>query len=97
MALAVPLSRFTSRVGGGSAFFVRQQASRRFFSGSLRGDGFGDSIWLPVWMVQVSDADLKFHAIGLARLTPFGRAGSCEKKPEPLISDENLSYDEFAA
>ena len=48
-------------------------------------------------MVQVSDADLKFHAIGLARLTPFGRAGSCEKKPEPLISDENLSYDEFAA
>ena len=24
MALAVPLSRFTSRVGGGSAFFVRQ-------------------------------------------------------------------------
>ena len=26
MALAVPLSRFTSRVGGGSAFFVRQQA-----------------------------------------------------------------------
>ena len=27
MALAVPLSRFTSRVGGGSAFFVRQQVS----------------------------------------------------------------------
>ena len=25
MALAVPLSRFTSRVGGGSAFFVRPQ------------------------------------------------------------------------
>ena len=24
LALAVPLSRFTSRVGGGSAFFVRQ-------------------------------------------------------------------------
>ena len=32
MALAVPLSRFTSRVGGGSAFFVRQQrdAMKRF-------------------------------------------------------------------
>ena len=26
MALAVPLSRFTPRVGGGSAFYVRQQA-----------------------------------------------------------------------
>ena len=28
MALSVPLSRFTSRVGGGSAFFVRQQVTR---------------------------------------------------------------------
>ena len=28
MALAVPLSRFTSRVGGGSAFFVRRQTTR---------------------------------------------------------------------
>jgi hypothetical protein len=63
----------------------------------LRGDGFGDSIWLPVWMVQVSDAILKFHAFGLARLTPFGCADSCEKKPEPLILDENLSCDVFAA
>ena len=26
MALSVPLSRFTSRVGGGSAFFVRHHA-----------------------------------------------------------------------
>jgi len=38
LALAVPLSRFTSRVGGGSAFFVRHHgtiASRAdFFSGS---------------------------------------------------------------
>ena len=41
---SVPLSRFTSRVGGGSAFFVRQQESRRYFRVSLRGDGFGDSI-----------------------------------------------------
>ena len=28
MALSVPLSRFTSRVGGGSAFFVRQLCTR---------------------------------------------------------------------
>ena len=97
MALSVPLSRLTSRVGGGSAFFVRQHESRRFCRVSLRGDGFGDSIWLPVWMVQVSDAVLKFRALDLARLTPFGCAGSCEKKPELLILDENLSYDVFAA
>jgi len=30
LALAVPLSRFTSRVGGGSAFFVRRLACRKF-------------------------------------------------------------------
>ena len=31
MALAVPLSRFTSRVGGGSAFFVRLLKRMRVF------------------------------------------------------------------
>ena len=31
MALAVPLSRFTSRVGGGSAFFVRRHFMRYLF------------------------------------------------------------------
>ena len=30
MALSVPLSRFTSRVGGGSAFYVRPQLYVRF-------------------------------------------------------------------
>jgi len=43
------------------------------------------------------DAFLRFRAFGFSRLTPFERAGSCEKKPEPLILDENLSYDVFAA
>jgi hypothetical protein len=33
MARSVPLSRFTSRVGGGSAFFVRQQESVTQFYG----------------------------------------------------------------
>ena len=97
MALAVPLSRFTPRVGGGSAFFVRQQVSRRFFSGSLRGDGFGGSIWLPVWMVQFRQASIESFAVGFSRLTPFGCAGSCEKTKQPQVSDENLSYDIFAA
>jgi hypothetical protein len=36
LALAVPLSRFTSRVGGGSAFFVRRQASAPNFIMSRR-------------------------------------------------------------
>ena len=31
MALAVPLSRFTSRVGGGSAFYVRRFRAMRLF------------------------------------------------------------------
>jgi hypothetical protein len=41
LALAVPLSRFTPRVGGGSAFFVRLQVSAdvlilRVQSGQMR-------------------------------------------------------------
>jgi hypothetical protein len=42
LALSVPLSRFTSRVGGGSAFFVRHQARADFLAMDLSGD-FGDS------------------------------------------------------
>ena len=42
MALAVPLSRFTSRVGGGSAFFVRHQASAGDLTVVLHTD-FGGS------------------------------------------------------
>ena len=32
MALAVPLSRFTSQVGGGSAFFVRQHYAHQIIN-----------------------------------------------------------------
>jgi hypothetical protein len=42
MALSVPLSRSTLRVGGGSAFFVRHQAGANFLAIDLSGD-FGDS------------------------------------------------------
>ena len=35
MALAVPLSRFTSRVGGGSAFYVRPHMSATYYFGLL--------------------------------------------------------------
>src|ERR1035437_3740735 len=42
LALAVPLSRFTSRVGGGSAFYVRRhyaqdQSTRFYVSGAFGG------------------------------------------------------------
>ena len=53
MALAVPLSRFTSQVGGGSAFFVRRLRTTNmkhvtsilliagtFFAAEIRGQGF---------------------------------------------------------
>ena len=36
MARSVPLSRFTSRVGGGSAFFVRHQGDAGFWAVVLR-------------------------------------------------------------
>ena len=39
MALAVPLSRFTPRVGGGSAFFVRHRGGAAFFAQDLAGVG----------------------------------------------------------
>ena len=44
LALSVPLSRFTSRVGGGSAFFVRPLPRFFDFAGvGLAGDDFDDS------------------------------------------------------
>jgi len=38
MALSVPLSRFTLRVGGGSAFFVRPRDGLRLELAGLAGD-----------------------------------------------------------
>jgi hypothetical protein len=43
MALAVPLSRSTLRVGGGSAFFVRPQASILALASWL-ANSFGGSV-----------------------------------------------------
>ena len=39
LALSVPLSRFASRVGGGSAFFVRHRGGAAFFAQDLAGVG----------------------------------------------------------
>ena len=45
LALAVPLSRFTPLVGGGSAFYVRQQSVARVFPVEFRGGVFGGSVF----------------------------------------------------
>ena len=47
MALAVPLSRFTPRVGGGSAFYVRHRRHEdsTYTFDSRLGHGFGCSIF----------------------------------------------------
>jgi hypothetical protein len=44
LALAVPLSRFTSQVGGGSAFIVRPRDDLRLELAGLAGDDSGSSI-----------------------------------------------------
>ena len=79
MALAVPLSRFTSRVGGGSAFFVRQHGARITFELVGLAKVVGGSVLLPVWTVQFRQAGIEFYAVGFSRLTPFGWFGSSRK------------------
>ena len=79
MALAIPLSRFTPRVGGGSAFFVRQHGARITFELVGLAEDFGGSVWLPVWTVQFRQAGIEFYAIGFSRLTPLGWFGSSRK------------------
>jgi hypothetical protein len=44
MALSVPLSRPTLRVGGGSAFYVRPRDGLRLELAGLAGDDLGSSI-----------------------------------------------------
>ena len=60
MALAVPLSRFTSPVAGGSAFYVRRltrmkkisaRSIQMFVAGALALMGFHSLIWLPYYIV----------------------------------------------
>jgi hypothetical protein len=79
LALAVPLSRFTSRVGGGSAFFVRQHGARITFELVGLAEVFGGSVLLPVGSVQFRQAGIEFYAIGFSRLTPLGWFGSSRK------------------
>jgi len=45
LALSVPLSRFTSRVGGGSAFFVRPHDLFRDEKALMVGEALGDLIF----------------------------------------------------
>jgi hypothetical protein len=93
LALSVPLSRFTSRVGGGSAFFVRHQATPFFWqsfcteilvarkSATMRRDfgwiGFGLR-----WEIEVSSRKIRLAPVssGEQDFEPIGsRAlGFCE-------------------
>jgi hypothetical protein len=57
LALAVPLSRFTSRVGGGSAFYVRRKRASQFYMSI--GPGGHD------WTVMIHG-----HLYGLAATGP---------------------------
>ena len=79
MALSVPLSRFTLRVGGGSAFFVRQHGARITFELVGLAEVFCGSVLLPVGSVQFRQAGIEFYAIGFSRLTPLGWFGSSRK------------------
>jgi len=54
LALSVPLSRFTSRIGGGSAFFVRQRSERGIYFAD-----YGETFWCFVLAVAV-------HGVGFA-------------------------------
>ena len=47
MALAVPLSRFTSRVGGGSAFFVRRHYTLKNMAHIVQTHDCGNTIHWP--------------------------------------------------
>jgi hypothetical protein len=96
LALSVPLSRFTSQVGGGSAFFVRQQASRRFCSGIFRGGDFGGSFRCHLDEFKGCGASLRFRVLRLSRLTPFDWFRRGEEKSR-LICRVDFSYDENAA
>jgi hypothetical protein len=59
LALSVPLSRFTSQVGGGSAFFVRHQADADFLAADLSGDFAGSE--------ADDDAAADLRVLGLSR------------------------------
>ena len=68
LALSVPLSRFTSRVGGGSAFFVRPHRVSGFCRAVIRCGVRVSS--------QIEMSKLSAVSLGLARAW-FERAGKC--------------------
>jgi hypothetical protein len=66
MALSVPLSRSTLRVGGGSAFFVRHQDRFKIF----RAGWFGEDLSS---LIQMS----KLSAVSRIQLAPVYAASKC--------------------
>src|SRR5437764_14118003 len=65
LALSVPLSRFTSRVGGGSAFFVRCQmlTTEQTWRGGAR-IGLMNATW-PFAQLKVTPAQLVLRVVFL--------------------------------
>jgi hypothetical protein len=63
LALSVPLSRFTSQVGGGSAFFVRHQDRFKIF----RAGWFGEDLSSLIWMSKLSEVSQDSARAGLMR------------------------------
>jgi hypothetical protein len=80
LALSVPLSRSTSRVGGGSAFFVRPRGGFGFYFAGLAGEDSSSSIWMS-----------KISAVRLG----LARAGSHGEQVRSLPIGERLDLPVF--
>jgi hypothetical protein len=94
LALSVPLSRFTPRVGGGSAFYVRQQSVAGDFSVGFRGGVF-------CWFGFGSEAAGELVATGSSpesywfELAAVGWL-ALKRKLAPVSSGEQDAADGFA-
>ena len=80
MALSVPLSRSTLRVGGGSAFFVRPRAFLDFT--------------LLVWLAKIRAVRVEMRRYSAVRLSS-ARAGSHGEQVRQLVIDERWDLPDF--
>ena len=82
MALAVPLSRFTSRVGGGSAFFVRPRETLGICCESdWQAEIFGGSVFGEIGSRHFGPRTAR------ADLSAAGKCGSLSEVRQRLLSD----------
>jgi hypothetical protein len=64
LALPVPLSRFTSRVGGGSAFFVRPLAPQKYMQTKVRP-------WMLIYTIIFTLLSVSFIRSDITNQYPF--------------------------